>query len=319
MAEEPTATAATAATETAAPATDAGAQQVTESTQQAEARARAADGKFAAKAEAVEEVPEWRRVLGKRAKDFTGKTQLAKSYVEAEQRLSRSIVMPGKDATDEERVKFDAGLRRAIGVPEKIEDFKVAIPEGWGDGEAALVSEVIGLAHAERGSPALVEKLLGWYAEREAQAKTHAEKAAADFQAESIAAKQREWGPDYKENLAFANAGMRQFGEGTDFEPTMGLTWKEAAQQFGDAKIGDHPDFLEVFARVGREIGDPTVKLQVTPGSGSVESIEQRMSGLYDELYKPGTSESRKADINAELNGLNEKLYGTRPITGRAA
>src|SRR5690606_9236482 len=103
--------------------------------------------------------------------------------------------------------------------------------------------------HAAGAPPAVVNAAMGWYFE--ATQKMAEERAAATKRATEKADEdlRKEWGEDYKPNLAIAARAAKEFG-GEDFARFLNTA------EVDGVKLGDHPAFAKAFASIGRAMSE---------------------------------------------------------------
>ena len=184
----------------------------------------------------------------KQADRFNNPEAAVKSTLDLRQKLSKAVVIPGKDASAEDL----AGYRKAVGVPETAEayvfqglsdsddldDFQKEAVKGWQD-----------LFH-ENNVPSNVANAI---TARAQEMKIKAEDAvlANDEQyAKEVDQHLKDtWKEDYENNKTFANRAVEKlFGE--DYADFKQLATKN------DKLIVDHPAFIKAFAVLGREMGE---------------------------------------------------------------
>jgi hypothetical protein len=193
---------------------------------------------------AAAELPGWMAQLHGDLKTESKLTQfksvddLGKSYLELERKLGKSIVMPGEGATAEDVAAF----RKAIGTPEKPEDYKlekVELPNNVElDGE--WEKELRELAHKLNLSQAQLGGLHQWYFKNLASemqvVKTTAEQA--------HQALRKEMGSEYDAAKTYIKRAVDKF-----------LT-PEAELLFARSGLGNHPDILKLFLAIGKGMGE---------------------------------------------------------------
>ncbi len=246
---------------------------------------------------------ELRRVAGK----FDSPAEALRAYASLERRLGRSVVMPGKDADPEEIAAF----RRRLGVPERPEDYPLALPEN-GDAEPdpaeqELRAGFLAAMHEAGATPEVVQRALDWYhATLEAGASARAAEGER-LRAEAEAELARAWGGDYQRNLTLARRAARDFG-GADFAALV-----ESAELDG-RPLGDHPAFLRTFAAIGRRLAEAE-PLGAEGGGGP--GLEARIDALHAlQASDPGRYTSNA--VQRELQELYRRLHGSAPVVGAA-
>jgi hypothetical protein len=175
--------------------------------------------------------------------DQEWKASLAKSYVELEGKLGKSLVVPDDNAGAEEWGKVYSRLGRPE-APEKYE-----IPTG------SLDAEFEGIIRKQAFEDGASQKVVSGVvkairagvdsAMARAKAAEDAEKASVEARRlETAATLRKEMGADYDRNIAAANNAIKTLFPGT-------LAERLTAQGFMD-----DPDFLRAFSIVGSEMGE---------------------------------------------------------------
>ena len=200
---------------------------------------------------------DWRESLSPELKalktfeKFKDVESLAKSYVEAEKTVSRTlnakgVLVPEHNAPPE---KWDA-YYKALGRPDKPEDYGLAkpeLPEGMTYDEAKT-KKFMEVAHKE----GLTKKQLNamhdaWNAMTREEFDVQ-DKAAKDFLAKATATMKKEWGPDFEPNLAKADAAIDQV-----FGP-------EFKKLLKDTGLCNHPDVIKGMFKASQAIGEHALK-----------------------------------------------------------
>jgi len=175
-------------------------------------------------------------------KKFKGKDwnevgpQAVKSYINLEK-----WQIPGDDATPEARSAF----HRRMGVPEKIEDYKIAptIPDGvpWNDG---VQGEFVKFVHAEGVPPGLATKMVNWWAEQASKGVDFQTTQTADEVKKTHGELQSKWGANWKRNTGLVNRAVEEYGS-ESFNALLDT------QVVDGMKLGNHPVMLEFLKNYG--------------------------------------------------------------------
>jgi hypothetical protein len=118
-----------------------------------------------------------------------------------------TLKAPAPDAKPEEVAKFNEQIREVLGVPVKVEDYKIAkpdkLPEGltWNDAE---VGEFAKLAHSLNIPPAAAQKLVEFDAQRMAKLNQTGAAKLDEFVKAQEAELRKDWGADFEVNLGKA-------------------------------------------------------------------------------------------------------------------
>jgi len=167
-----------------------------------------------------------------------GIPDLTRSYAELEKKLGQSFTIPNDGATPEELATF----RKAIGTPEKPEDYKlekVELPNNVEmDGE--WEKELRALAHKLNLSQGQLESLHEWYFKNLA-AEMQVVKTTVD---EAEKALRKQMGAGYNEARAHMKRATDKF-----------LT-PEADMLFARSGLGNHPEILKMFLDIGKAMGE---------------------------------------------------------------
>ena len=252
-------------------------------------------------AETVTIAPDWRVGLTgdyaalaqeKSLGDFKGKDwnevgpSLAKAFVETKKLVGAkpsAVKIPDEHSTPEDV----AAYRKAIGVPDTVEGYRVTRPEAaltdWDEtAEKAFLSKM----HELGTPPQTVQAILNWYGEylSAQQRGWHREAEAAQQEL------RRDWGPDYAANLGVANRAIQQYGG----DPLVDL--------FAQNGMGRHPLVVKTFATIGKDL----LEAGAIPATGTAhmtpEDAQERLKTLQADLLKvPQGSDQAKALINQIL------------------
>ncbi len=243
---------------------------------------------------------------------FTDLGHLLKTLKAGQDKMSKAVIPPGKDATDEERATY----RKQMGIPAEAAGYKLMVPEKmpdgteWGEEDAALASGFLAIAHKNDASPQLVQDVFDWFVETQAGLHAATTKAQVTYREEQEANLKKSWGGDYDKNVAlaqrFVNGVVPDTGESAEL---LALELK------GGGVLGAHPVFLKAMAEAGARI-DTADPLAIMP-----ESEQQAIQARIDELTQLQHSDPTKYTSQAvqdELQGLYQKKAGTRPVVGTA-
>ena len=247
--------------------------------------------------------------LRKYAEKFTSPIEPLKSARELQQKLSKSVVIPGKDATDDEVAAF----YKRLGRPDSADKYQIFRPEGMSDGDVddawrSREKSVSEMAHASGWTQAQVDDGVKWF-----YAETAAIEEAtqiADTKAREAAKAQldKEWGDDAETNIEYANRAAKAFG-GEEFVEF--LQEKEA----DGVQLGNHPAYLRAFAEIGRRMGEDTLVMGLP--DDQKKTMEERIEEL-SALQNTDPTKYTSMAVQAELADLHMKLYGTGDATGPA-
>ena len=255
-------------------------------------------------------MPDWRAGIDdEKVREFANRhaspADLAKTAFEFRQKLSTAISIPGKGASPSETLEF----HRKLGVPDAPDGYAFEMPEGrqMGDGDKAFHASMAGILHKAGVTAEQAAALnAGWNEWSEAVAGDKARQLT-QRRADAMAALRREWGGDYEANSAHAERAARAFG-GDRF-----AEFVETAEIDG-TKLGNHPDFIRVFATVGRRMGEGTVDLGPSETMGrTLEDRHGELTKAIHEAHAKGNSATANR-LMAERKTVSSRLAGNAPI-----
>lgn len=244
------------------------------------------------------------KVLGL-ANRYTTPAAMANALYEANRELSQRVKLPGDDATDEDRAKF----QKAMGVPESADDYEIKAPENMDaasfEAMQGPIKDVIAEMHAAGAPQKVVDAMLSKYFEFETQAQAEVSRLDQEYLAKAEADLRKEWGSGYDENMAFANDFLTQSPELAQLELKDGML------------LGSHPAFVKRMAEVGRLTNEGQLRFGVAGQAGSAD-----LQAEYDQLsrdihaaYNSG-DRAKAAQLDAQRNALSEKLHGNNSVVG---
>lgn len=205
------------------------------------------------------------------------------------------------DATPEQTTAW----RKANGIPEKPEDYKAALPEGFiiGERDQPIVADFFAKMHAGNRDPKIAAEAVQWYYDSRAKQQQAQGEAISNFGNESVETLRSEWGGEYKGNV---NAVINML---------KGLP-EDAAEAIKTARRADGMPLLDdvavfkAMAQIAREL-DPTATL--VPAGGGQKGLETELEGIRKVLREdPGKywSDKKMQDRMAELLGAEQKIKG---------
>lgn len=165
---------------------------------------------------------------------------MAKALANANALIGKKLGVPNEKSSPEEVAAF----RRAMGVPEKIEEYNFApdsLPEGmtWSDDMAKPYAEI---AHKHGIPPAAMKELVNQHAKTEAF-KMEAIQATFEKQrTEAVQALQKEWGNDFGKNIGLAKQAAKLAGVDANShgfsDPEVVRGFVRMAQMMSEDKVG---------------------------------------------------------------------------------
>ena len=247
--------------------------------------------------ETKEESTNWRELiqdekLRKHAERFTTPDALVQANVDFRQKVSKAVVLPSKNASEDEVSSF----RKAIGVPDSEDGYE--FPQA---AEGEELSEETLSAQKEWGklfqdnnvSKTAAKHILTAYEQfkvSEAEERLKADEAFAEETREYL---KSQWKEDYDKNLIIASkAGEQIFGE--MYDDVKSLETKDG--KF----VLDHPAISMAFAKLGREMGEGVL--------GEALSDDQKDS-LKDQV---DTARSKRNEAHASGNNKEARKWDQR-------
>jgi len=207
------------------------------------------------------------------------------------------------DASEEEITQW----RTDNGIPEKVEDYEVNLPNGIvvGEEDKPMVDSFLESALASNLHPDQVNSALGWYYDYQEQVMQQQQDSDAESKQTGEDALRVEWGQDYRRNIQIANNLLDNAPDGLK-DQIMG------ARLADGTPLGSNPDALNWLVDMSREINPVAT---VVPGSGTnaVQAIETELASLKgmmgdrtSEYWKGSNAEKNQARYR-ELVGVMEK------------
>lgn len=221
---------------------------------------------------------------------------------------SAMIKVPGKDASPEDVAKF----RKAIGVPEKAEEYKFEIGREPTEADKAMQANLAKIA-LENGIPAPAMTALSKAVTDLAKAaKDEENRVAVAAREANEAALRKEWGADYDANKALASRAVQAFGEVKSHPEVIELFEKTIVN---GQKLGDHPVLVRMLGNIGRRMGEGEFIGAV--GADQRTSLQSELNEIYAK-NPVGSTGYRSAEVQNRVREINEALHGNGGIVGVA-
>jgi hypothetical protein len=173
-------------------------------------------------------------------KNFKSVPDMAKALANANALIGKKLGVPNEKSSPEEVAAF----RRAMGVPETLEEYKFApdsVPEGleWSEEMSKPYAEI---AHRHGIPPAAMKELVTQHAKTEAF-KMEAIQATYEKQrTEAVQSLQKEWGNDFGKNIGLAKQAAKLAGVDANShgfsDPEVVRGFVRMAQMMSEDKIG---------------------------------------------------------------------------------
>lgn len=218
-------------------------------------------------------------------RDIKDVDSLAKSFVHAQSMMGKDkVVIPGPNASDEERSDFYSRLGRS----EKYSIPKPDMPEGV-EFDQELSDKMLGIMHKAGLSDSQAKAIYDSYNEYEREFHSKTQK---DMETRNGEWKQQiktDWGKAYDTELAKAQNAMTEFG-GDELKQWMNKTGE-----------GDNPLLLKFFAKVGGLISEPNVSTSersnfgvYTPGAAQEEIANLKLDKDFQSAYMDSAHPAHK-------------------------
>jgi len=247
--------------------------------------------------------------LKEHAARFTSPEEAIKANLNARSKLSKAIVIPGKDASEEEIADY----RKKLGVPDKPDAYVfegvTGNPEATADQKAAM-EKWSGMFH-KFNIPAEAAKSMVSEFSSEIKAAVESQKAAdVEFAKRSEAELREEWKGDYDRNIKFANRAVREL---------MGDRYENAKKiEMRDGRfVMDHPEMVRVFAQIGREMGEGRLGGDVL-NDNERQSLREKADearSKANDAYKAGKHKEAQHWDKKEAEFL-EQIVGRQGLVG---
>jgi hypothetical protein len=235
------------------------------------------------------------------AKRLASPADAVKVALDLRKANSAMIKVPGKDATAEDRAKFN----KAIGVPETVEGYKFDIGREPTEADKAIQAKIAAVA-LEHGVPAnAMAGISKAVAEMAQAAKAEENRVAVAAREANEASLRKEWGADYDANKTLASRAVQAFGEVKSHPEVVELFEKTIVN---GQKLGDHPVLLRMFGNIGRRMGEGEFIGAV--GSDQRQSLQSELNEIYSKT-PPGTEGYRNPSVQKRITEINEALHGT--------
>jgi hypothetical protein len=206
-----------------------------------------------------------------------------------------TLKAPAPDAKPEEVAKFNEQIREVLGVPVKVEDYKIAkpdkLPEGltWNEAE---VGEFAKLAHSLNIPPAAAQKLVEFDAQRMAKLNASGEAKLDEFVKSQEAELRKDWGAEFEVNLGKAAKAAQLAG----FD-------------LNDSELANNAKFVKAMLTVSNLIkpdalvGNDKAGL-VMDGKAQAEDIRRNTANPWHAAYMGKEGQARQQEAAALMMRL---------------
>lgn len=255
-----------------------------------------------------ETVAEWRDRLADGNADlakilsrYASPAAVGKAFLAQRQKLSEGgIPKLGPDAKPEEV----AAYRKALGIPEKPEEYIVATPanRALNDVEKPILEDFRNLAHGLNIPPAQASKLAEWYLANNDRAVQVAQEQAVFKRQATEDALRVEWGGEYRANIQLANAYVE--GQAPVLKGLLGTTLSDGT------KLGDNPDFIRYVVEQARNTMGDTFVADISQGQGGSQTIDEQIAELSKLRFSENEADQKrfwKPEIQDKLLALYKR------------
>jgi hypothetical protein len=245
--------------------------------------------------------------LQKHAERFNSVDDLVQANLESRKKLSKSVTVPGKNASDEDLSSY----REALGVPVDVDGYEFPLEDGVERTEEMMDAEdhwaniFLDNNIPKETADVLVREFkteIGRiFEQKAANDETYAKHAEETLR--------REWEDDYDKNIIFASRASEAL-LGDDYEDVRHLETTDGKYML------DHPLMVKMFAKLGREMGEGALGSVATEGEKDtlMEQANSYREKRVDAYAKGNHAEARKWDEKERL--ILDKLHGGGPIVG---
>lgn len=173
-------------------------------------------------------------------------SEIFKSWKHGQETISKKgIIVPGENATQEEKEKF----MNALGRPEKPEGYKLSeVKDLHPSIKVTPESQksFLEAAHKMGFSNVQADQIYQWYLQQTTASLKNQEASQIESINQAKTALSQEWGKDYEPNLKLASRLVEKVGG------------KEALDAFGD--LGSNPTVLKVLHKLGKMVSEDNIK-----------------------------------------------------------
>lgn len=209
--------------------------------------------------------------LEKELARHTDLKSLVKSWSEQRKELSKRQAktdLPA-NATDEQKAEW----RKANGIPEKPDGYKIELGDGLvvGEEDKPIVDKFLAVAHEKGWKQDQVNTALGFYYNLKAEEEAQIVQTVKAARVQTEEALRQEWGPEYRSNV---NAGYTLLQQTFGKE---GAALMMSARGGDNVPLGSNPDWLKGWAKLAREL-NPAAALMPT-GTANAAGVEAEIAG----------------------------------------
>ena len=222
-------------------------------------------------------------------KTFDSVDKLAKSYVNAVKMIGGNpdnmVAIPDEGETWDD-------FYNKIGRPEKANDYQFGDENGELDGFREFAHDT-GLTQDQADN---ILKLYGDIQEEQEEAHQNGLE---ELRTNTTMELQKEWGKNYDGKMDYAKRAFAQFAT------------PELSQLMDESGMGNHPEMLRVFAKVGELMGEDSLVVGTGLGSSqlSPEQAQQEIQALYSDKEFSKSYRDNKDPGHKTAMGKMERLF----------
>ncbi len=202
---------------------------------------------------------------------------LLKNYIHAQKRMGGSITIPDGD-TDQE-VWND--LYAKLGRPETAEGYDGVfgdLPDGF-EWQEDIQRGFLDAVHQAGLNPNQARHLVSWYENWQRDIGLESDRVLGETEGNL----RQEWGPNYDANISLASRAVAKVGG----EPLQKL--------LDDTGMGNHPDMIRAFTRVGRVLAEDNIITAEVDGASTSVQAKARIAEIQNDAehaYHKGGQEA---------------------------
>lgn len=236
------------------------------------------------------------------SKKYPSDKDRAKAFNHMRSSFDQRVALPAENATPEDWSKF----YQKLGQPATSKEYTF----NWGerkptDEETARLEGFKEVAHKFNLSQRQLEGLVAWNNQSEDQMTQAAIDQMDAFQDQTVEFLKKEWGADFANNQEYVRAVGVQFAD--DQKEWQAFTDMKIMSDKGMMRVGDHPQFNLLFAKIGRLFAEDT-RARENEMSGEAASLKAQIEGIEQEAIRAGKMPSEEP-YHSKLTPLYAKLY----------
>ena len=249
--------------------------------------------------------PDWANSLPEELKKSAGSftkyptpLDLLNGHANAQKLIGqKELRAPAPDAPPEEQAKFTSRLREVLSIPEKLDDYKIPLPEKLPEGmkiDEAKLKEFSQLAHSLNIPASAAAKLAEYQLQQQAAMVQTGQAKLAEFQRSQGELLQKEWGDSFKDNAAKALSAAQALG----LDPE-------------DPEIGNNATIIKALFKASSLMKQDTLprgKETMTGNNEQAEDIRRNPNNPLHAAYMGKQGPQRQAEaaaVVARLQGFN--------------